>query len=320
MKQHETITLQRFQAALSAVIPFPNHLQESIRNGNQKVTINSIYADLNQGISAEWRFPEGFDASKKHPVIICAHPIGSCKEQTAGNVYAEALTRAGYVTIAFDARYQGESGGEPRTAPFGNPSDRVADFSIVVDYLMTQDFVDENRIGVLGVCGSGYAVAASMIERRIKATVTVVAGNYGQLFRETFADFDPLATLEKMAAQRTAEVRGAALLVPELLPKDVETAKQVSNNDYDVVQATDYYRNRIPMANAPVSSVFSRNAQGVSWDVLDHAEQLLTNPIMVVIGDKMGAFGSHRFGYDISRRAGAGIRLFRSSASIFNRV
>ena len=262
MKQHETITLQRFQAALSAVIPFPNHLQESIRNGNQKVTINSIYADLNQGISAEWRFPEGFDASKKHPVIICAHPIGSCKEQTAGNVYAEALTRAGYVTIAFDARYQGESGG-------------------------------------------GYAVAASMIERRIKATVTVVAGNYGQLFRETFADFDPLATLEKMATQRTAEVRGAALLVPELLPKDVKTAKQVSNNDYDVAQATDYYRNRIPMANAPVSSVFSRNAQGVSWDALDHAEQLLTNPIMVVIGDKMGAFGSHRFGYDIIRRAGA---------------
>lgn len=219
-------------------------------------------------------------------------------------MYAEGLTRTGYVTIAFDARYQGESGGEPRRLE--NPSDRVADFSIVVDYLITQDFVDENRIGVLGVCGGGgYAVAASMIERRIKATVTVVAGNYGQLFRETFADFDPLATLEKMTAQRTAEVRGAALLVPELLPKDVETAKQVSNNDYDVVQATDYYRNRIPMANAPVSSVFSRNAQGVSWDALDRAEQLLTNPIMVVIGDKMGAFGSHRFGYDIIRRAGA---------------
>ena len=108
-----------------------------------------------------------------------------------------------------------------------------------------------------------------------------------------------------MAAQRTAEVRGAELLVPELLPKDVETAKQVSNNDYDVVEATDYYRNRIPMANAPVSSVFSRNAAAVSWNALDGAETLLTNPIMVVIGDKIGAFGSHRFGHDIIRRAAA---------------
>lgn len=190
--------------------------------------------------------------AKKYPTIICAHPIGSCKEQTAGNVYAEALAKAGYLTIAFDARYQGESGGEPRRLE--NPADRVADFSIVIDYLITQDFVDENRIGVLGVCGGGgYAVAASMIERRIKTTVTVVAGNYGQLFREGFANFDPIGVLEQMAAQRSAEVRGAALNVPELLPQDVETAKTVSNNDNDVVQATDYYRNRIPMANHPSS-------------------------------------------------------------------
>ncbi|MBR7551734.1 alpha/beta hydrolase, partial [Mycobacterium tuberculosis] len=85
--------------------------------------------------------------------IISAHPIGSCKEQTSGNVYAKALAKAGFVVIAFDASFQGESGGEPRSIE--NPTLRVEDFRLVADYLVTLNYVDENRIGVLGICGGG---------------------------------------------------------------------------------------------------------------------------------------------------------------------
>ena len=101
---------------------------------------------------------------KKNPAIVCVHPGSSCKEQTAG-IYAEKLAELGYVTIVFDASYQGESEGEPRYIE--DPSARVEDIRSAVDYLTTLNFVDENRIGVLGVCaGGGYAVNAAMTERR----------------------------------------------------------------------------------------------------------------------------------------------------------
>ncbi|MEV6253944.1 alpha/beta hydrolase [Nocardia sp. NPDC051911] len=125
-------------------------------------------------VAADLRFPPGFDSSKKYPAIVCGHPISSCKEQTAGSIYGERLAEMGYVTLAFDASYQGESGGEPRYLE--DPAARVEDFRCAVDYLVTLDYVDEERIGALGVCGGGvYAANATMTEHRIKALGTVVA-------------------------------------------------------------------------------------------------------------------------------------------------
>ncbi|MBL8322800.1 MAG: alpha/beta hydrolase, partial [Acinetobacter sp.] len=111
-------------------------------------------------IAADLYFPDDFDESKKYPAIISAHPIGSCKEQTSGNVYGAALAKAGFLVIAFDASFQGESGGEPRYIE--DPALRVEDFSLVADYLVTLDYIDENRIGVLGICGGGgYSINAA---------------------------------------------------------------------------------------------------------------------------------------------------------------
>jgi fermentation-respiration switch protein FrsA (DUF1100 family) len=100
-------------------------------------------------IAADIHFPPSFDEMKKHPALISAHPIGSCKEQTSGNVYGAALAKEGFVLIAFDASFQGASSGEPRFIE--DPTRRVDDFRVVVDYLMTLPYVDENRIGVLGI-------------------------------------------------------------------------------------------------------------------------------------------------------------------------
>jgi fermentation-respiration switch protein FrsA (DUF1100 family) len=106
---------------------------------------------------------------------ISAHPIGSCKDQTSGNVYGEALAKEGFVAIAFDASFQGDSGGEPHSIE--DPVLRVEDFYQVADHLVTLPYVEEDRIGVLGICGGGgYSINAAMTERRIKAVGTVTGG------------------------------------------------------------------------------------------------------------------------------------------------
>lgn len=166
----------------------------------QSVKIKTTYWD----IAADLQFPPNFDDKKKYPAIISAHPIGSCKEQTSGNVYGKALAEAGFVVIAFDRSTQGQSGGEPRYIE--DPAMAVEDFSRVTDYLVTLPYVDADRIGVLGICGGGgYAINATMIERRIKALVSITGVNYGRLCREGFSGFDPIGQMEAVAQQRTAE-------------------------------------------------------------------------------------------------------------------
>ncbi|MGE8065102.1 alpha/beta hydrolase [Pseudomonas sp. NPDC089569] len=259
--------------------------------------------NLNWNIAADILFPPGFDAQKKYPAIISAHPIGSCKEQTSGNVYGAALAKEGFVVIAFDASFQGASGGEPRFIE--DPSHRVEDFRVVADYLMTLPYVDEQRIGVLGICGGGgYSINAAMTERRIKAVATITGVNYGRLMREGFSGFNPIALLESIAAQRTAEVRGAERRVDDLLPPSPEDAKRMGATEIDVYEATEYYRTpRGQKPNGRNRSLLSHQGNAVGWDAFHLAEVLLTQPLMVVVGDKVGAFGAYRDGCEIIGRA-----------------
>ncbi|WP_201791840.1 alpha/beta hydrolase [Yersinia vastinensis] len=194
-------------------------------------------------IAANILVPANFDEAKKYPTIISIHPFGSCKAQTSGNVYGKTLAEAGYVVLAYDASFQGESGGSPRWIE--DPTQRVEDISRVIDYAVTLPYVDADRIGLLGICsGGGYAINATLTEKRIQAVVSISGLNVGRLFREGFSDYDPLGALKAMAAQRT-----------------------------------------------------------LAWDAF--AETLLTQPIMVIIGQKVGAFGAFRDGMEIYGRANA---------------
>ncbi|MFT4258976.1 alpha/beta hydrolase [Microbacterium sp.] len=268
-------------------------------------TINHVTfrnPDMFWDIAADIYLPVDFDETKTYPAVVSAHPIGSCKEQTSGNIYGAALAEAGYVVIAFDASFQGASGGTPRFME--DPAQRVEDFRRVVDYLVTLPYVDADRIGVLGVCGGGgYTLASAKTEKRFKAVVSITGVNYGRMMRDTLNAGDGvLAALRGIAAQRTAEARGADTAVNGMLPDSAEGAQAAG--DIDIVEAYDYYRTgRGESANGCVLFEAAHGANALAFDAFHLAEELLDQPLLVVVGDKQGAFGAFRDGKEICERA-----------------
>lgn len=130
-------------------------------------------------IAADLYMAKDADMNKKYPAIIVGPPFGGVKEQGPG-VYANQLAQRGFVVLAIDPAYHGYSGGYPRYT--SSTTMYAEDFSAAVDYLGTRDYVDRDRIGVIGICGSGgFALSAAAMDTRIKAVVTSVmydiAGN-----------------------------------------------------------------------------------------------------------------------------------------------
>ncbi|WP_198972423.1 alpha/beta hydrolase [Xylophilus sp. ASV27] len=261
------------------------------------------YQNLGWDTAADIYLPPGFDDQKKYPAIVSTHPIGSCKEQTAGNVYAKGLAEAGFVVLVHDASFQGASGGAPRFIE--DPAIRVSDIRFAVDYLQSLPYVDAERIGAIGVCGGGaYTVQAGITDHRLKALVSITGVNYGRLIREGFAQFKPLEMARNIARMRAAQAQGAERDVADLLPASVEAARQAGITDIDVLEATEYYKTaRGQQPHGATSQLMSFSGAAMGWDAFLHAEVLLTQPLMVVIGDKPGAFGAYRDGWEIYGRA-----------------
>ena len=260
-------------------------------------------SDMAWDISALILTPPNFDEAKQYPTVISVHPFGSCKEQTSSATYGKALAEAGYVVIAFDASFQGESGGEPRFVE--DPTQRVEDVSRVIDYAVTLPYVDAEKIAGIGVCGGGgYVFNAALTEKRIKAVVGITPVNIGRLFREGFSMYNPIGALEGMAAQRTAEARGGERLVNELLPTSLAEARDNGMTERDVYEATEYYKTpRGQQPGGATRMLFSHAQKTLAWDAFSFVETLMTQPVMAVIGQKVGAFGAYRDGMEIYGRA-----------------
>jgi len=256
------------------------------------------FKNRNWNVAGHLYLPDNFDSSKKYSVIICVHPGSSVKEQTAG-LYAAKLAQKGFLALTFDASYQGESGGEPRYLE--DPATRVEDIRCAVDFLTTVDYVDEDRIGLLGICaGGGYAANAAMTERRIKAVATVVATNASRAFREGHF----LETLDAVSKQRTAEARGSEAKITNWTPNSAEEAIQTGADEFDMMEAIDYYRT--PRGGYPTSNnklLLKSMSNLIMFDAFHLAEVLLTQPLLVIAGDKVGAFGSYRDAFDLYNKA-----------------
>lgn len=261
-------------------------------------------------VAAHLHMPEDFDAGKKYPAIVCVHPGSSCKDQTAG-LYAEKLAAQGFIALAFDASFQGDSGGEPRYIE--DPAARVEDVRCAVDYLVTLDYVDAERIGVLGVCaGGGYAVNAALTEKRIKAVGTVVAANIGRLYRQGDGSAGAaIQALQAVGRQRTAEAHGAEPLITQWIPASTQQAQQAGVTDVDVLQAVDYYTtSRGQHACSPNKLRFTSVGNMIAFDAFHLVEELLDQPLQVVIGSVPGGFGSYHDGHELYKRANCEKDLF----------
>lgn len=251
-------------------------------------TVKFRNQDMAWDIAAGIHFPPEFDASKKYPAIVSAHPIGSCKEQTSGNVYGEGLAREGFVVVAFDRSFQGGSGGEPRRIE--DPAHSVADFSHVVDYLVTLPYIDEERIGVLGICGGGgYSVNAAIGDRRIKAVGTVSAVNIGAMFNRGWdGTLEPAAALPLLqmgSDARTAEAAGREGARIPFAPVNREDAP-----NEELAEAWEYYRTpRCQHPNSPGYFPARSFNLLVTYDAYHMADVFLTQPLQIVAGGNAGS-------------------------------
>lgn len=216
---------------------------KSDKVNHHKVTFHNRYGIT---LAADMYIPQNVEG--KLAAIAVSGPFGAVKEQSSG-LYAQTMAERGFLTLAFDPSYTGESGGEPRY--MASPDINTEDFQAAVDFLSVQENVDSDRIGIIGICGwGGLALNAAALDTRIKATVTSTMYDMSRVNAKGYFDSDDSekARYEKrkaLNAQRTREckegfyVRGGGVV--EQLPDD---APFFVKDYYDYYKTDRGYHNR----------------------------------------------------------------------------
>ena len=220
---------------------------------------NVTFDSAGIAIAATIHLPAADDGAS--PAIVVGHPGSGVKEQAAGR-YARMLAERGFVTIAFDAAFQGESGGLPRGLE--DPAHRIEDFKAAVSYLTTRPEIDPDRIGLLGICASGgYVLDATAGDHRVKAVATVSGVDVARQFRlGAGGDQDPAvfqSMLAAAAAARTAEARGEGPQVMRLFPDTPEQGRALGGEHG--FEGVEYYCT--PRGEHP------RSAKFFTWSSID---------------------------------------------------
>ena len=256
---------------------------------DENVTREQVHFKNRFGIelTADLYMPKNLKKDERYPAIAVSGPFGAVKEQCSG-LYANELASQGFITMAFDPSFTGESGGEPRYV--SSPDINTEDFSAAVDYLISRNDVDKNKIGILGICGwGGIALNAAASDTRINATMAVTMYDMHRVNANGYFDAEdsPEARHAKRVAfneQRNSDFQsgeyrlGGGVVDP--LPDD---APQFVKDYYD------YYKTPRGYTENSLNSNGGWNmTSALSWintPILAYAGEIET-PVMIVHGEK----------------------------------
>lgn len=258
-----------------------------------------FFPNKNWKMAGELYLPDGFDPTRKYPGIVVTHPGNGVKEQVAG-LYARLLSERGFITLAFDATHQGESEGLPRYLE--DPAARVEDIRCAIDYLVTLPYIDEERIGAMGICaGAGYSINAAQTEYRIRAVDGISTWDVGDSQRNGFArawsDEQKREMLREVARQRTREARGETPRYVGYVPNSPDEITEETS----VIQREAYEYYCTPRAAHPNSHnkfLFSCNDRLAAFHAFDLIETLSPRPLLLIVGGRADTLYFSQDAYD----------------------
>jgi fermentation-respiration switch protein FrsA (DUF1100 family) len=249
--------------------------------------------------------PRNLDKNARHPAIIVGHPMGAVKEQSS-NLYAQKLAEQGFITLAIDQSFWGESEGWPRNTVA--PDIYAEAFSAAVDYLGTQSFVDRERIGALGICGSGsFVVSAAKIDPRMKAIATVSMYDMGAANRDALNKSQTLKQRKQIIAeaaeQRYVEFTGGETRYTS------GTVHKLEDDTHPIQREFyDFYRTSrgefTPASSSPeltTHPTLSSNVKFMNFYPFNDIETISPRPMLFISGDEAH---SQEFSEEAYRLAG----------------
>ena len=270
------------QTSLTLTQEWDKTFPKSDKVDHKKVTFKNRYGIE---LAADMYTPK--NAEGKLAAIAVSGPFGAVKEQSSG-LYAQHMAERGFIAIAFDPSFTGESGGEPRR--MASPDINTEDFLAAVDFLSVQDNVDPERIGIIGICGfGGMAVNAAAIDPRIKATVASTMYDMTKVNREGyFMSSDTkeqrMEARKAMAAQRTQDFKNGTYKraggVVDPLPDD---APWFVKDYYDYYKTQRGYHERSGNSNDGWNIIGCQSF--LNQPILDYANEIET-PVLLIHGEK----------------------------------
>jgi fermentation-respiration switch protein FrsA (DUF1100 family) len=245
------------------------------------------------------------------PAIVVSHPMGAVKEQSA-NLYATKLAEQGFVTVSLDLSFWGGSDGEPRNGVL--PDLYSEAFSAAVDYLGTHDLVDRERIGALGICGSGgFVISAAKIDPRMKAIATSSMYNMGDVnrngLRNSQSTEERSQVIAGAAQQRWVEVDGGETRYTSGTPHNITPETGAVGREF-----YDFYRTRrgefTPAGSSPnltTHPTLASNVKFMNFYPFNDIETISPRPMLFISGDRAH---SREFSEDAYTRAAEPKELF----------